>query len=246
LRPESLLAEIGRRLTAARQAQGLTMTEVAQRSGLSTRYLRMAEAGQANLSLLKLAALARALRQPLRELCDLELGGVPEQRLALLGVRGCGKTTVGRQLSQLLEVPFFELDSAIEQAADMSLAQLFTIHGDAHYRELQAQCLEHWLTQHGAGILATGGGIVNDEQSFDRLRSTCRTVWLRASPEAHWERVLAQGDTRPMRDHPRALQQLRTLLETRGALYAGADLVIDTTDLSPDKVAEAIVEWVGV
>lgn len=245
LRPKSLLTEIGRRLSAARRTHGLSMTEVAHRSGLSTRYLRMAEAGQANLSLLKLAALAHTLRQPLRELCDLELGGVPEQRLALLGVRGCGKTTVGRHVSQQLEVPFFELDSAIEHAADMNLSQLFTIHGDAHYRELQGQCLEQWLSQHGAGVLATGGGIVNDEQSFDRLRSTCRTVWLRASPEAHWERVLAQGDTRPMRDHPRALQQLRTLLQNRGELYAAADLVIDTTDLPPDQVADRIVGWVG-
>ncbi len=246
MRPEALLTEVGRRLADARHALGLTMTEVAARADVSTRYLRMAEAGEANLSLLKLASLARALRQPMGELCDLELSDVPRQRLALLGVRGSGKSTVGRRLSQLLEIPFFELDDAIEASADMSLSQLFTIHGDTHYRELQEQCLERWLSQTGAGILATGGGIVNDEASFERLCSTCRTVWLRASPESHWARVLAQGDTRPMRDHPRAMQQLRTLLEKREELYAAADLVIDTTELSPERVAERVVEWVGV
>ncbi|MFT7462282.1 MAG: XRE family aerobic/anaerobic benzoate catabolism transcriptional regulator [Pseudohongiellaceae bacterium] len=246
MRPEALLSEVGRRLAEARQTLGLTMAEVANRASVSTRYLRMAEGGEANLSLLKLASLARALRQPMRELCDLELGDIPRQRIALLGVRGCGKSTVGRHLSQQLEIPFFELDDAIEVAADMSLSQLFTIHGDSHYRELQSQCLEHWLTQTGAGILATGGGIVNDEASFERLCSTCRTVWLQASPESHWARVLAQGDTRPMRDHPRAMQQLRTLLEKREALYTAADLVIDTTELPPEGVAERIVEWVGI
>lgn len=244
MRLESLLIEVGRRLAAARDAAGLTMNEVANRAGVSTRYLRMAESGQANLSLLKLAALARALRTPMRELCDLELSGVPQQRLALLGVRGCGKTTVGRALSQKLEIPFLELDALIERRADMSLGQVFTIHGEDYYRQLQAECLEEWLAQNGHGILATGGGIVADDTLFERLRSTCRTVWLKATAEDLWNRVLAQGDTRPMDDHPKAMQQLRDLLAAREPKYGAADLCLDSSGLSPSQVADAIVEWV--
>lgn len=244
MRLESLLVEVGRRLAAARESADLTMNEVASRAGVSTRYLRMAESGQANLSLLKLAALARALRTPLGELCDLELSGVPQQRLALLGVRGCGKTTVGRALSQKLEIPFLELDALIERRADMSLGQIFTIHGEEYYRQLQAESLEEWLAQNGHGILATGGGIVSDDSLFDRLRSTCRTVWLKATAEDLWNRVLAQGDTRPMDDHPKAMQQLRQLLDAREPRYASADLTVDSSGLTPDQVADAIVEWV--
>ncbi|MGQ0552523.1 MAG: shikimate kinase [Planctomycetota bacterium] len=243
MRDEALLVEVGKRLATARQAQGLSLSEAAERAGLSRRWISMAENGQANLSLLKLAALASALRLPMRELCDLELGGAPEFRVALLGLRGAGKSSVGRALAHRLEVPFFELDRLIEDRAGMSLGSLFEIHGEARYRELQRATLEHWLQQHGSGVLATGGSLVSDEPTYARLRATCRTVWLRATPEEHWQRVVDQGDMRPMRNNPRAMAELREILAAREPRYALADLTALTSGQDPDGVAAEIAAW---
>jgi XRE family aerobic/anaerobic benzoate catabolism transcriptional regulator len=203
----------------------------------------MAEAGQANLSLLKLASLARALRVSLAELCDLNLASAPELRVALLGVRGCGKSTVGRELARQLEVPFVELDELIEAKAGLPLTDVFSIHGDGYYRTLQREALESWLAQHGSGVLATGGSIVNDEATYLRLRETCRTVWLRATAEEHWCRVVGQGDLRPMQDRPRAMLELRKLLEARDPLYSSADHAVDTMDNEPPTIASQIGTW---
>lgn len=244
MRPDALLAEIARRLRAARLALGLSMKEVAQRAGVSSRYLRMAEAGEANLSILKLAGLARALRVPLGELCDLDLAAAPELRVALLGLRGAGKSSVGRQLAAELEVPFAELDGRIEDAAGMPLAQVFAIHGEEYYRILQAEALEGWLTQHGSGVLATGGSLVQDEETFNRLRATCRTAWLRAEPDEHWQRVVDQGDLRPMRNHPRARQELAELLAERADRYARADITVDTSGKTVAEVTAELARWV--
>ncbi len=243
MRPESLLQEVGRRLRAARRDRDLTLKEAAGRAGVSTRYLRMAEAGEANLSLLKLAALARALRIRLADLCDLPLAAAPELRIALLGLRGCGKSSVGRALARQLEVPFVELDALVEERAGIPLGEVFSLHGDAFYRELQREALEAWLAQNGTGVIATGGSLVNDEDTFRRLRETCRTVWLRATPEEHWRRVVGQGDLRPIRDRPRAMTELRTLLESREPRYAQADLAVDTMDTDPTTLAHRISAW---
>ncbi len=245
MRLTGILSEVGRRLAAARSEAGLTVAELAVRAGVSSRYLRMAEAGEANLSLLKLAALAATLRVPLRELCDLDVAAAPTWRIALLGLRGAGKTSVGRCLAQRLEVPFFELDGLIEKRAGMGLGQIFDIHGEGYYRVLQREALEAWLGQHGSGVLASGGSIVNDEPSFRRLCETCRTVWLQATPEEHWQRVVAQGDLRPMESEsaPRAMNQLRALLDQRTPRYERADLTLGTSARAPAGIAEEIARW---
>ncbi len=243
MRDDALLAEIGRRLRAARNTAHLSLEDVADRSGVSKRYIRMAEKGDANLSLLKLAALARSLRQPLGELCDIDLATAPEHRVALIGLRGAGKTTVGRALAQRLEVPFTELDELIAELAGMDLAELFTLHGEPYYRELQREALERWLSRTGAGVLAPGGSIVTDPVIYERLRQTCRTVWLSAAPADHWRRVVAQGDTRPMSGRPRAMEQLRMLLNKRRDLYAQAALTVDTSHRDTNETCSAILEW---
>jgi len=243
MRPEAVLAVVGKRLAAARARAGLTLGETARRAGVSRRYVSMAENGDANLSLLKLAALANALRLPLRELCDLDLGGAPTLRIALLGLRGAGKSTVGRALARRLEVPLFELDRLVEDRAGMSLGPLFEIHGEARYRELERAALEDWLERHGSGVLATGGSIVSDEPAFARLRATCRTVWLKASPEEHWQRVVDQGDMRPMRNNPRAMAELRQILAAREPSYALADFTAITSGHDAEGVAEEIAAW---
>jgi XRE family aerobic/anaerobic benzoate catabolism transcriptional regulator len=244
MRSAAILSEIGQRIGRARAAQKLSCAEVARRAGLSRRYVAMAEAGQANLSVLKLAALASSLRIPLRELCDVDLGHAPQLRVALLGLRGAGKSAVGRALAAALEVPCFELDQLVEDEAGMSLGSLFEIHGEDGYRERQGVALETWLEHHGSGVLATGGSIVNDDAAFARLRATCRTVWLKATPEEHWQRVVDQGDMRPMRNNPRAMDELRSILAAREPRYALADLVAITSGHDAPGIAREIAAWV--
>jgi len=244
MRPEQVLDEIGRRLCKAREESGLALGELARRAGLSRRYLSMAEAGQANLSLLKLAGLSAALKVPLRELCDIDVGRAPELRVALLGLRGAGKTTVGKVLAHVLEVPFFELDQLVEDRAGLRLSAIFEIHGERFYREQQRAALEDWLATHGSGVLATGGSIVNDEDTFQRLRTTCRTIWLKALPDEHFQRVVDQGDLRPMRGNPRAMNELKAILAAREPRYGLADRAVLTTGKAPQQVADEIAAWV--
>jgi XRE family aerobic/anaerobic benzoate catabolism transcriptional regulator len=203
----------------------------------------MAERGEANLSLLKLVSLARALKLPLGELCDVDLSQAPELRVALLGLRGAGKTSVGRVLAQQLEVPFFELDELIEKSAGLRLGPLFEIHGEATYRRHQLEALEAWLKHTGSGVLAPGGSIVSDDPTWERLRGTCRTVWLKALPEEHWQRVVDQGDLRPMNQNPRAMSELLGLLAEREPRYALADRTVLTSGRAPEDIAAEIAEW---
>jgi XRE family aerobic/anaerobic benzoate catabolism transcriptional regulator len=243
MRSEAVLIEIGERLAKARKAEGFSAGELARRASLSRRYLAMAERGDANLSLLKLVSLARALKLPLRELCDIDIGFAPEMRVALLGLRGAGKSSVGRALAQRLEVPFFELDQLVEEHAGMQLGSIFEIHGEEAYRRHQREVLESWLKQHGSGVLAPGGSIVSDDPAWNRLRGTCRTVWLRAEPHEHWQRVVDQGDLRPMRENPRAMAELEAIFAARVPRYSLADKTVLTSGLSPEGVADEIAAW---
>ena len=150
---------------------------------------------------------------------------------------------MGRLLAQRLEVPFFELDALVEERAGMSLRTLFDSFGEAGYRERQQAALEHWLAQHGSGVLATGGSIVMDEPAFARLRATCRTVWLRAAPEEHFQRVVDQGDLRPIAGRARAMSELKAILATREPLYARADRTVPTSGRTPEQVADEVATW---
>jgi XRE family aerobic/anaerobic benzoate catabolism transcriptional regulator len=243
VKPSALLAEIGRRARAAREEAGLTLTETARRASLSRRFLTLLEGGQANVSLLRLAALAAALRIPLRELCDVEVSQAPPLRVALLGLRGAGKSTVGRDLAQRLEVPFFELDALIEERAGMPLRTLFETYGEAFYREQQLGALEGWLAQHGSGVLATGGSLVMDSAAFARLRATCRTIWLRAAPEEHFQRVVDQGDLRPIAGRSRAMTELKAILAAREPLYAQAERTAETSGRKPEELGAELAAW---
>lgn len=239
---QSLLAQLGRRLRRLRERAGLSLSELARRAGLSRRYVTELEAGRANPSFLKLADLARALRTHPAEL--VELGGSAERegRVALVGLRGAGKSSVGRRLALLLEVPFVELDARVEELAGMSLGEIFALHGEATYRRLEREALEQVLADGGRLVIATGGSIATSRETFDRLRETCRTLWLVASPEEHLARVLAQGDRRPIEGHPRAMEELRALLDERRDAYAACDHTLVTSGRSVEEVTrEALV-----
>jgi XRE family transcriptional regulator, aerobic/anaerobic benzoate catabolism transcriptional regulator len=239
-----LLRRFGERLRLARLDSGLSLAELARRAGLSRRYATETEAGRANPSLLKLAQLAGALGLPLRELCDLPTRSYRGERLALVGLRGAGKSTVGQLLAHALEAPFVELDRRVEEHAGMSLAELFDLHGAERFHQLEAAALEQVLGEADRLVLATGGSIVADRTTFARLRETCRTVWLRAEPEEHLARVLAQGDRRPMRDRPRAMEELRELLARRAPEYGRCELTVETTGRTVDEVVREVLAGV--
>ncbi len=223
------LRELGARLRALREARGLSVSELALRSGVSRRYLTEAEAGRANLTLLRLLDLARALESPIQELvCP---AGAPRERIALVGLRGAGKSTLGRQLALRLEVPFVELDQRVEALAGASLGEVFALHGEAGYHRFEAEALEEVLREGERLVLAVGGSIVTRTDTFERLKRACRTVWLRASPAEHFDRVHAQGDRRPMAERPRARAELEKLLRSREPLYAACEVTVDTRGL---------------
>jgi XRE family transcriptional regulator, aerobic/anaerobic benzoate catabolism transcriptional regulator len=233
--PEEILTGLGRRTRSLRLARGWTLREVSERSGLSPRFLVQLEAGRGNISVRRLAEVARALETTAAALLT-DTNQAQPSIVALLGLRGAGKTTIGKRVARRLRVPFVELDRRIEQAADLSLAELFSLHGDDYYRRLERETLQNVLAEGRPLVIATGGGIVTSPETYALLRRSATTIWLRARPEDHWNRVVRQGDKRPMADHPQAMADLRSLLAAREPLYAMADHVIETAELSVDAV----------
>jgi XRE family aerobic/anaerobic benzoate catabolism transcriptional regulator len=145
----------------------------------------------------------------------------------------------------LREVPFVELDRRVEELAGLSLGAIFELHGAAWFQKVQREALEGVLAEGENLVLATGGSIVADEATFARLRQTCHTVWLRAKPEDHLARVAAQGDLRPMRGRPRALEELSGILAARETAYARCELAIDTSGRSAESVVQELLQRFG-
>jgi len=213
---------------------------MAQQSGVSTRFLVQLESGQGNISVRRLVELATALDTSAAALLTTIGASDPPPIVALLGLRGAGKTTVGRRLAKRLARRFVELDRRIEETADLSLAEIFALHGEDYYRKLESDVLRQVLLEQEPIVLATGGGLVTSADTYQLLRHGAVTVWLRARPEDHWNRVVRQGDRRPMADHPQAMADLRTLLAAREPLYASASIVVDTSSRPITKVVDAV------
>ena len=151
------------------------------------------------------------------------------RRIALVGLRGAGKSSLGMALARQLQVPFVELDREIEREAKTTLNEIFLLYGQAGYRRHERAALERVLARHPRVVISTGGSIVSEAETFDLLLSSCYTVWLKAQPEEHMARVIAQGDTRPMKGNREAMEDLRRILVTRAPLYGRADAVVDTS-----------------
>jgi len=231
-----------------RRSLGITQAELASRSRVSLRFLGQLEAGTGNISVERLEAVAEPLEISLTRLFAQAEAARDHQRpvrVALLGVRGAGKSTVGKLLADQFRVPFVELDALVEARAGLDLSALFELHGESHFRRLQGEAVDELLASSPAFVVATGGSLVTDDDAFGRLRARCTTVWLRANAEDHWSRVIAQGDGRPMRENPRAMDQLRSLLAARAPLYERADVVIETSAVAIDQVVRAVAAGLG-
>jgi XRE family aerobic/anaerobic benzoate catabolism transcriptional regulator len=160
---------------------------------------------------------------------------VRRMRVALIGVRGAGKSTLGSRLSAETNIPFIELDREIEKDTRMSLADIFSLYGQSGYRAIERRTLERVIHENDRAILSVGGGVVSEKESYDYLLSHCCTVWIKAQPEEHMSRVIAQGDFRVMAGSDRAMEDLRRILKARELLYQKADICLDTTASSVDE-----------
>jgi len=150
------------------------------------------------------------------------------RRIALIGLRGAGKSTLGPMLAEDLDVPFIELSREIEKLAGCSVREIHDLYGTNAYRRYERRALEEAVQIHGEVVIATPGGIVSDPATFNELLAHCTTVWLQAAPEEHMGRVIAQGDTRPMAASREAMDDLHRILDGRAAFYSKADLTVNT------------------
>jgi len=156
-------------------------------------------------------------------------------RIALIGIRGAGKSTLGSKLAAAWQIPFIELDAEIEKDAGMPLGEIFSLYGQAGYRAIERRLLERVLGENPGAILSVGGGVVSEKETYDFLLANCYTVWIKARPEEYMARVIAQGDFRVMGGSNQAMEELRRILEAREPLYRKADVVLDTTGNSVDE-----------
>lgn len=195
----------------------------------------------------------RAIRQFLERLPSHRLGEVMSRlahdfgqeerarrnRIALIGLRGAGKSTLGSQLARERKVPFIELNREIERDTGMPLAEIFSFYGESGYRTIEHRTLERVLGKSERAILSVGGGVVAEKETYELLLSHCYTIWIQALPEEHMARVIAQGDFRPIAGNDRAMEDLRRILESREPLYRRADLYLNT---SGESVEESFVK----
>ncbi|MFZ4759095.1 MAG: helix-turn-helix transcriptional regulator [Burkholderiaceae bacterium] len=165
-------------------------------------------------------------------------------RIALVGLRGAGKSTLGRMLADALDLPFVELNREIERVAGCGLDEIHNLLGPAAYRRYERRALEETVQLYPDAVIATPGGIVSDPATFNLLLAQCVTVWLTASPEEHMARVVAQGDLRPMAGNQEAMDDLKRILAGRAAFYARADRQVDTGGLSLGQAFDAL--WQAV
>jgi XRE family aerobic/anaerobic benzoate catabolism transcriptional regulator len=156
-------------------------------------------------------------------------------RLALIGLRGAGKSTLGAKIAKVFKAPFVELDGEIEKDAGIPLAEIFSLYGQSGYRRIERQTLERVLQQHQRVIISIGGGVVSEKENYDYLLKNCFTIWIKAQPEEHMARVIAQGDFRAMENSDEAMEDLRRILEAREPLYEKADGVVDTSGETVEK-----------
>ena len=251
----AFVAEVGERVRKARLRKGVTRKRLSELSLVSQRYLAQLESGDGNISLAllhrvasaldaevtwlvggeanEIAALYRAANEAERErVREILAPGGRRQRIALIGLRGAGKSTLGRFLAEALRLPFVELNREIESQSGMAVNEVMALYGQEGYRRLERQALERVAAGADRLVLAAAGGLVTEAETFAYLRAHFHTIWLKAAPEEHMQRVRAQGDERPMAGNPKAMEELNALLREREGLYASAAVTVDTSGRS--------------
>lgn len=227
-----MLENLAATIRGLRKDQGWSRRELASRAKVSERFLAEIEGARANPSLLKVAELARALGTTPDVLIRPRplVGSTARHVVALLGLRGAGKSTVGERLAAAMGLPFVELDQRIEASEGLKLEEMFELHGEAYYRQAERRELERLLASGEGMVLAVGGGLVTERETFDLLKERAHTVWLQAAPQDHWTRVVAQGDTRPMANDDQAFAHLCAILAEREKLYQEAEMTVNTSE----------------
>jgi XRE family aerobic/anaerobic benzoate catabolism transcriptional regulator len=237
--PHPSLASLGRKIRHSREDRGWSRATVAELAQISPRFLADLEAGRANISFLRLLNVIQVLGLSLSSACE-----YPRTPLtcgvALLGLRGAGKSTCGPKIANELGLPFVELNDKIQELAGLGTPEIFSLHGGGFYRKLAREALSHLATPDCPKVVALPGGLVEDEPSFSLTQRCFTTVWLKADPEQHWERVIQQGDSRPMAGLEAPMQELRGLLLIRESLYRLADLTVDTS-AGISKTVECVI-----
>ncbi len=262
---DKFLRQLGERIFDLRVRRGMTRKILSHDSSVSERYLAQLEAGDGNISIVRLRHIAKAMDIPLEDLIRTGPEPLPELtllvqyltrlsparltqarellvstfetrgrrgRIALIGLRGAGKTTLGKMLAEHLKLPLIEMTKLIERDAGMKVSEIFSLNGQAAYRRYERRALQSAVKTHDRFVLSPGGSIVTESATFDELLTSCYTIWLKASPEEHMARVIGQGDRRPMKDNREAMKDLARILVGREAMYAKADAAVDTTGLS--------------
>jgi XRE family aerobic/anaerobic benzoate catabolism transcriptional regulator len=238
---QQFLTALGTQVRAARERQGLSRRALAGQAGVSERYLAQLESGRGNASVLLLRRIALALRLDPGGLLQSGPGDGHPAGVALIGLRGAGKSTLGQIAACALGLPFVELNQRVVARSGLEMGEIFNLYGGEGFRRYERRCLDTLIEQGAPVLLATGGGIVAQPATLERLLASFFVVWLRASPREHMQRVLAQGDTRPMSGHEHAMDALQRILASRDALYARAHRQLDTSGRSVENCAGDLV-----
>jgi XRE family aerobic/anaerobic benzoate catabolism transcriptional regulator len=230
--------DLGRHIRRLREHRNMSRKLLAGAADVSERYLALVETGNGNISVLLLRRVARALGVRIGDVLafdEREAEAAPRMRIALIGMRGAGKSTLGAMLADALKIPLTELKREVTRETGLPAGELMALYGHAAYRRIERRVLARVAREQAQAVIVAGGGIVDEEDAFDLLRANCYTAWIRARPEEHMARVLAQGDLRPMAGNADAMNDLTRMLAAREAMYRKADVVIDTSGETPQQ-----------
>ena len=250
-RDDAYLRILAQKIRAARAQRGMTRNDLAADSGVSLRFLAQLESGQANPSILVLRRIASAMGFPPDALLSEEPMRPVERRtdaaaaqgayITLIGLRGAGKSTLGRRLAQHREVPFFELDREVEREYGATIGEILQLHGQPGYRRFEREILQAVLSKNPAAVIEAGGGLAADPETLPLLLERSLAVWVRASPDEHMQRVIDQGDLRPMARSREAMHELKDILKAREPFYRQAHLHLNTSGRTAEQSFKELI-----
>jgi XRE family aerobic/anaerobic benzoate catabolism transcriptional regulator len=272
---DEFVARVGERVRKARERKRITRKTLSELSRVSQRYLAQLEAGEGNISIALLYRVAAALDARVEALVAEAAVTTPEatlvaslyraatpaqrkrvmqilnsaplrrQRFCLIGLRGAGKSTLGRMASESLGIPFMELNRDIEAQSGMAVNEVMALYGPEGYRRLERQALERVVAKTDRVVLAVAGGIVAEPEAYEFLLRHFHAIWLKAAPEEHMRRVRAQGDERPMAGNPKAMEALNAILKSREALYGRAEAALNTSGKPLEQSRSELIDVIN-